>query len=774
MFFMKKEQISLFTIFLVICMVLTSVSTMLTIGINNSSDDEDTYLKYHYTFPHPTIKEMNDKKDTYQIQIDGLTSTNEYLQSRIPVKPLSLLIPHGTIVESITVETSNKNEIYNNINLEKGGAVIPLSQQSAKLKTGNFQSSSYEPYENKQIYSVVGTYTFRGYRILHVNLFPIQYEEQDGQIGFFKLINLSVHLKQSNPAGGLRNNNADRSVVSKIIDNPEILKSYWNEESTSSIADDEYEYVIITNNEMKQAQGEYTFQDLINYKESKGVSATIVTVDEIEDNPDFAVDGIWGDNSLENPFITTLIRGDKDTFDDTQARIRNFIRYAYMAWGTKYVLLAGDSDTNNEEDIIVPHRGLYADEQGLPLTGTLDYEIDDLPSDVYYACLDGNFNYDEDNHFGDAPKFNFIDDTLDEADLYAEVSVGRACVDSEEEVSNFVKKTISYDEIFYDDYFKRVLFLGEHIGAAFYFDWGGRYKDLIEPFFPSEYNITKLYQEDNSWDSDVYWYLLNEHPPLIINHDGHGSPTSAMGLNCQTIEEITNDKFYFIYSHTCLAGSFDNCWPPDTYYDSDCIAEYFTVETEHGAIAVIMNSRYGLGSQLSPESPSGLYDESFFKGVFEKDIKQFGPANHYSKEDHIWHINENGMRWAYYQTNLLGDPELAFKDPSPEVTVSVEITNPIDEGCLYINDGEPIRLSFLKMPYIINGLSVKVNAETDPIGLVEYVEFIINNETVHVDNEYPYEYYWDNENMGTYTIQAIAYSQYDSSESDEASAFYLW
>jgi len=771
---MNKKQINIFTIFLVICMVLTSISTMLTIGITNSTVDEDTTLKYHYTFSSPTINEMNGKEDTHQIQIDGLSMTNEYLQPRIPVKPISLLIPHGTIFESITVETSDENKIYTDINLEKGGAVIPLSQQSTKLKTENFQSTSYEPYENKQIYSVVGTYTFRGYRILHVNLYPIQYEEQDGQVSFYSSIDLNIQLKQSNPAGGLRNNHDDHNAVSQIIDNPEILNSYKTEESTIIILNEGYEYVIITNNEMKQAQGEYIFQDLINYKESKGVSATVVTVEEIENNPDFSVDGMWGDNNPDNPFFTSLIQGDKNIFDDTQAKIRNFIRYAYMTWETKYILLAGDSDTNNKKDIIVPHRGLFADEQGLPLTGTLEYETDDIPSDVYYACLDGNFNYDEDSHFGDAPKFNLRDANLDEADLYAEVAVGRACVDSEKEVSNFVKKSISYDELFYDDYFKRVLFLGEHLGAAFYFDWGGRYKDLIEPIFPSEYNITKLYQEDNSWDLDVYWYLLNEHPPLIINHDGHGSPTSAMRLNCPTIEDLSNDKYYFIYSHTCLAGSFDNCWPPDTYYDDDCVAEYFTVETEHGAIAVIMNSRYGLGSEYSPESPSGLYDESFFKGVFEKDIRQFGPANHYSKEDHIWHVNENGMRWAFYETNLLGDPELAFKDPSPQVSVSVEITNPIDEGCLYLNDGEPIQLSFLKMPYIINGISVKVNAETDPIGLVEYVEFRINNETVHVDDEYPYEYFWNNANIGAYAIQTIAYSSYDSSGSDEISAFYLW
>jgi len=771
---MKKVQICVFTVFLATCIVLTSLSTALITGINDSSIKEDTFIKYHYTFHSPTIKEMNDEEHSHQIQIEGLTSTNEYLQPRIPTKPLSLLIPHGTIVESIAIETSNNIELYSNINLEKGGVVLPLPKQSDKSNTENFHPTLYQPYENKQTYSIVGTYTFRGYQILNINIFPIQYNEQDGQIDFLKHINLSVHLKTSAPAGGLRSSNEDHRLVTQIIDNPEILTSYENEESTSIISDDEYEYVIITNNKMKQAQGEYTFQELINYKESKGMSATIVTVEEIRDNPDFAVDGIWGDNNIENPFITAPIQGDKDIFDDTQARIRNFIRYAYMMWGTKYVLLAGDSDTNNKKDIIVPHRCLFADEQGLPLNNNLNYERDDIPSDVYYACLDGNFNYDEDSRFGEAPKFNFKDNTVDEADLYAEVSVGRACVDSEEEVSNFVKKSISYDELFYDDYFKRVLFLGEHLGSAFYFNWGGRYKDLIEPLFPSEYNITKLYHEDDSWDSVYYWHLLNEHPPLIINHDGHGSPTTALGLDCRMIEDISNDRYFFIYSHTCLAGSFDNCFPPDTYFDIDCVAEYFTVETEHGAIAVIMNSRYGLGSQKSPESPSGLYDESFFKAVFEKDIKQFGPANHYSKEDQIWRINENGMRWVFYETNLFGDPELSFKDPSPDVKVSVEITNPIDEGCLYINDEEPVLLSFLKMPYIINGLSVKVNAETDPIGLVEYVEFMINNETVHVDNEYPYEYYWDNESMGAYTIQTIAYSSYDSSGSDRTFAFYLW
>ena len=52
----------------------------------------------------------------------------------------------------------------------------------------------------------------------------------------------------------------------------------------------------------------------------------------------------------------------------------------------------------NEENII-PFRGLFANESGLPLGNLRDEEEDDIPSDVYYACLDGNFNYDCDDHF---------------------------------------------------------------------------------------------------------------------------------------------------------------------------------------------------------------------------------------------------------------------------------------------------------------------------------------------------------------------------------------
>ena len=65
---------------------------------------------------------------------------------------------------------------------------------------------------------------------------------------------------------------------------------------------------------------------------------------------------------------------------------------------------------------IIPPRGLFANESGLPLNLLSEEEQDDIPSDVYYACLDGNFNYDCDTHFGESPDRNSAAE-IDEADL---------------------------------------------------------------------------------------------------------------------------------------------------------------------------------------------------------------------------------------------------------------------------------------------------------------------------------------------------------------------
>lgn len=508
--------------------------------------------------------------------------------------------------------------------------------------------NSTEPFPGK-LYTKIGIQRFRGYSILIVNLHPVQYIPSTGEIYYYERMTLTVKTQEKDQISPLfRGLQQDESRVREMVDNPSMASSYEsrNINPTMSLGVDpsqSYDYVVITTESLNNSPGPYTFQDLINLKIAKGLNATIVTVEDIINNPAY-----W---NTTNPL-----------FNDTQAKIRNFIRDAYLNWGTEYVLLGGDSDDNKYyEDYIIPTRKLTAHGHlGVGLYGNVRFS-----SDVYYCCLDGNYNSDRDGAWGEPTDgINGSD-----VDLVAEVYVGRAPVDSFGEVSNFVKKTIMY-EYTYDSYLKKALMVGEYLGPGIDV-WGGDYKDEIINGSSAEgynttgiptdiYNISTLYERD--WPSWPKSELIGrmENGTHIINHLGHANSGSVMKLVRSDVDSLTNDKFFFIYSQGCQAGRFDV---------DDCIAEHFT-NTPHGAFAVVMNSWYGYVGE------SNHYDREFFDAIFNESMRELGRANQDSKEDNIWRINQGLMRNIFYELTLFGDPEVSLKDPTlPEHDVAVKELN---------------------------------------------------------------------------------------------------
>lgn len=114
-------------------------------------------------------------------------------------------------------------------------------------------------------------------------------------------------------------------------------------------------------------------------------------------------------------FTTSWIYKNVDG-QDKQEKIRNFIKYVYETFNSKYILLGGDVG-------IIPTRILY-----VPISGTPD---DFIPSDFYYMCLDGTFNADRDTLFGEFS---------DSVDFIPEVSVARLPVNYPQDVENYIKK----------------------------------------------------------------------------------------------------------------------------------------------------------------------------------------------------------------------------------------------------------------------------------------------------------------------------------------------
>jgi peptidase C25-like protein/Big-like domain-containing protein len=748
--YMKALQIITLSA-IILFLIISSVGT----GLSSKLEWNDTLdldiITFDFIFNKPLIQ-TNEWDDTtvHSILIDDLPISTDFNKPMLPVKPLKILLPYGKTVKEISIELHQSPIIYENIYPENGPLLAPIGNKT------NYNDPISQKNKNITcIWSYQGIHHFCGFPILFLNIHPLTYHADTNDLIFYPKITLHIQTIECQPSEALRYSENDILYLKNMVENPSYIQSYPHQLIPQTA--DDASYIIITSEQLKNSELEINFQTLIYSKISKGINARIVTVEEILANPAYSVNGSWGDNNPLNPFYQHSISSNYSRFNDVAARIRNFIRYAYMRLGSKYILLGGDGDVHDEDENIIPGRGLFANESGLPLISfpaAISEEQDDIPSDVYYACLDGSYNYDMDDHFGESPDRNDLIEQ-DEADLIAEVYVGRAPVDSEHEVANFVYKTLSYEHTKHP-YISNILLVGEYLGFPGISAYGGNYKDLVKPYIPDTYQINTLYDRDLSthWIKQDIIKIINNATPHIINHDGHAYYGYDLKMYNSDIDYLNNYNTFFLYSHGCMAGGFDN---PDGY---DCIAERLTVETPHGAFAAIMNARYGLGSENSLDSPSNALDISLFQAFFTENIRELGRANHYSKEDHIWHINDNGIRWVFYETNLFGDPELQIKDSDPTpIEITVELTRP-EQNCIFINDKSIFSLFFLKNPIIFGGITIQADAQSEPQGNVHSVEFFINNKSYYIDYKEPFTWHLQIPLKGTYDLSVIAHGYY--------------
>jgi uncharacterized repeat protein (TIGR01451 family) len=610
-----------------------------------------------YTFSVPRVTPIG---QYHRVTVPDLHNLDRPGDPRLPVKTASVLVPYGQRVEDITVECTERHVLPGSYHVELGPNAYPLSY------TGPITPASPNP----QIYAQTALFpptldtdlvdqVWRGYRMAFFSLYPVQYRPQVGTLTYCTEMQVRVTLASSMSTASQRLRDrpqqwrSDREEVRTMVDNPNVVASYpapTEIDPHTAVplldASDAFDYVIITSEALMNATGPYRFQDLSVEKASRGVTTLITTTE-------------WISASYAG------VRPDGDV--DLQTKIRQFIDDAYTTWGTTYVLLGGDGDgSGGSADAIVPHRGFYNEGGG-------SYEDYDIPADMYYACLDGTFDDDADGIYGeptDGPDGG-------EVDLWAEVYVGRAPVDSEAELSDFVRKTLAYQTTD-DNYLQDVLMVGEDLGWDE--PWGGDRKDDIKEggniygyttvgFEDSDhadfFDTQTLYDRDGVWDKSELIGMMNDSVHLI-NHLGHANTIYVMKMGNGDVDALTNEDYFIAYSQGCYAGAFDNRGTtPGSYFTSDSISEHF-VTGDHGAVAVVSNSRYGWGDGGNAHGGSSqYYDRQFWDAVLEEGIVDLGPANQDSKEDTYTVVSPSGfhwvLRWVYYELNLFGDPELAIK-----------------------------------------------------------------------------------------------------------------
>jgi len=141
---------------------------------------------------------------------------------------------------------------------------------------------------------------------------------------------------------------------------------------------------------------------------------------------------------------------------DLPEKIRLFLRDAWTYWGTEAAIMGGDPT-------LVPIRKARSYFQDPGVGGT------EITTDYYYACLDGNWNADGDNIYGEAYHKN-LNPVDDQVDLTAELLVGRVSARNLDEARIYVNKHIAYttQPSTDDGYLNGLLLLGE---VLFDSDW---------------------------------------------------------------------------------------------------------------------------------------------------------------------------------------------------------------------------------------------------------------------------------------------------------------
>jgi hypothetical protein len=592
-------------------------------------------VTYHYDFAEPVIVTDGDYAS---ITMPGAWSHGEPGEPVLPMVGARLLLPPGETVANIAITPGDRVVLGEGYVVAPGQRQYPLSHQGpVEFVPADYDGRGVLP---GALHGEPVTGTYRGYSIVNVPLNPVEFDPVTGAVAYYTSFDVTV-TTGSTRAGiadverMIRHDDLTMSALARMVDNVSDAALYAGIERAPSMSRSldptlDYRYLIITTD----TWDDY-LTDLVEYQTERGLKAGVFL----------------------RSWIVSNYAG-----DDDQEKIREFIIDAYGTWPVEYVLLVGDARDANG----IPHRGLYANGYG-------DID-DDIPGDCYYSSLDGDWNADGDSYYGEA--------SGDSPDYYPDLGIGRFCVSNADDVTQSVTKAMRYTTQPIVAECDEMLMAGELLWSS-PLTYGGTYMDEIKDGssangyttvgVPGTMNVDTLYDRNGEWLKSELISIL-EGGMNFVNHLGHCNTTYAMKMTNSDIPSFDNDglthSYNFVYSQGCYCGAFDDRTTSPGVYTDDCFAELFATDDD-GAVAVVMNGRYGWGDPGGTNGSSQYFHREFNDAMFGEGIYAIADANDDSKVDALWAINYGANRWCHYQLNVFGDPSLHLWTAEPtDLTVS--------------------------------------------------------------------------------------------------------
>jgi hypothetical protein len=316
---------------------------------------------------------------------------------------------------------------------------------------------------------------------------------------------------------------------------------------------------------------------------------------------------------------------------DNPEKIRSFIQFAYSEWLTTWVLLGGDVE-------VVPCRYAW---------GNNGSGEDIIPCDLYYAALDGDWDADGDNVFGERD---------DSVDLYPDIHVGRFTATSMNSMDVLVEKFRVYCGNPDAPYLERMFLNGFDLYEWCIAEEAMEFYDstlVPETMKP----CIKVYDSHGGNHRDSTLYCLNQGQHIWVHSDHSG--WSAMGAGWNNHREvlsrsdlaglINQDKPTIMMTNGCSAGAFDS---------TDCIIENFVMAPQGGGVAAYANSRTGLLDRTKPlHGQSFMQLEGLLRAWFDYPRQaRLGDLVEVQAQVAPLAAVDDRYRYTHYQFTLFGDP----------------------------------------------------------------------------------------------------------------------
>lgn len=441
----------------------------------------------------------------------------------LPGKPIRLALPPGT--EATDVEYSVDSEILASTVEVRNAFLSELDNPWEKAAP--FASVEMPPVQ------LDGTSMLYGVPMAELFIRPVTYDPETGELIWNRRIDIDVETRQSGdnafkfPQLTPLSSKIREHVLTNAVENPIDLPPrprpmdfselvYPTRSFPPSPGDDKCDGVVITADEYVETL--QPIKDEINF----GVILEIVPISQI-------TSGYIGSS-------------------DRAQKLRRFIKDAYEHWGISGVFLVGDHTQ-------IPVRFRHGMTPNSP-------NYLDIPSDLYYTALDGDWNSDNDAYFGEE----------DDDDFAPDIIIGRFPAEDTSEVRAYLDK-INYHRWEVDfDFTTRWLMMGASIQGT---DYSGPIQcDSIITAgpIPHDVDIYKLYAFHDSTGGDTELTEANARSQLtegkyIAFHLDHGfryilhtgkHTDHGSGFDIPEFMAMDNGPYYpFLHTYSCEVNSFD-------------------------------------------------------------------------------------------------------------------------------------------------------------------------------------------------------------------------